>query len=344
MTDQSRPAGADDDLEVQVLRLATGYRRSQVVAALADLRIPDALAAGPMTVADLATVTGANGDGLRRFLRACVALELLAEPEPGRFGQTELSALLRADGPGSLRSFVLAMTAPGHWLPWGRLADAVRSGEPVAEAALGSDIWTHFERNPGEARHFADAMGWVTAGVASELVRVLDLSSARLVVDVGGSRGVLLGEVLAAAPGARGILFDLPEVTAGADLPADVSSRVEVRSGSFLDAVPEAGDLYLLKHILHDWDDERCRVILRNCRDAMAPHGRVAAVEIVLPPEAVPAPAAMLDLNMLVLLSGRERTAAEYRALFTSAGLDVTGILETETQFSVLVGERTGGS
>jgi hypothetical protein len=274
-----------------------------------------------------------------RVMRLLASLGVFAETAPGSFALTPLGETLRSDAPGSVRSFAITETAPGHWLPWGLLYESVLSGQPMAREALGADLFDWYAQQPEEAAFFSAAMGNLSALAANELVRVYDVSGVRTVADIGGAHGVLLSAVLRANPAARGILFDLPHViaTAADALAAQaLSERCELVSGSFFEAVPDGADLHLLKQIVHDWDDERATQLLRNCHRALAPEGRLLLVEMVIPPDNRPSPAKAMDLNMMVLLGGRERTEEEFRRLFEEAGFRLDRVIPTHSPFSVI--------
>jgi hypothetical protein len=214
----------------------------------------------------------------------------------------------------------------------------------MARAALGVELFEWYAQNPEEAGFFNAAMGNLSALAAGELVRVFDFSAVRKVMDVGGAHGVLLVSILQANPAAHGILFDLPHViaTAGESIAAQgFSGRCELRSGDFLEAVPEGADLHLLKHIIHDWDDERATQLLRNCHHSLPPGGTLLLVEMVVPADNRPSPAQAMDLNMLVMLGGQERTEAEYQRLLSGAGFRVARVIPTHSPFSVIEAIRT---
>jgi SAM-dependent methyltransferase len=213
----------------------------------------------------------------------------------------------------------------------------------MAREALGMELFDWYAQNPEEAGFFSAAMGNLSALAASELVRVYDFSAVRTVVDVGGAHGVLLTAVLRAKPAVRGILFDLPHViaTARSAIAAEnFSQRCELASGDFFKMVPEGADLHLLKQIVHDWDDERATILLQNCHRALSPTGKLLLVEMVIPPDNRPSPAQAMDLNMLVLLGGRERTEGEYRRLLQAAGFRLDRIIPTHSPFSVIEATR----
>jgi SAM-dependent methyltransferase len=325
-------------LPAVMMQLITGYWLSQSLGVVARLGVPDQLAAGPRGATELARAVDADPAALGRVLRLLASIGVLAEPEPGMYALAPLGETLRSDVPGSLRDFAIAETAYGHWQPWGRLLESVRTGEPQPRAALGIELWEWYGQHPEEAAYFSRAMGNLAALAAHELLRLYDFSTARVVVDVGGAYGELLTTVLEAHPRLQGVLLDLPHVAAEAEAvlaARGVRDRCTVVGGDFFAAVPP-GDVLLLKQVVHDWDDAHALQLLQRCRAALAPGGRVLLVEMVLPTDNQPSPAQPMDLNMLVMLGGRERTEAEYRALLAGAGLALTGVTPTHAPFSVL--------
>jgi len=326
----------------QMFQMITGYWVSQLVGALAELGVVDDLAARPRTSAELAREKGCEPHAIERVLRAATAIGVTTRDEQGRFSPTQLGDTLRSDVPGSMRDMAIAQTSPGHWMPWGRFREAVRTGTRQTPAALGMEIFEHYAKAPREAAAFSGAMKNLAALVASEVARVIETSGKKRVVDVGGANGTLLAAVLAANPQLSGVLLDLPHVADGARAALDgasVGARCEVVSGDFLKNVPSA-DLYLLKQVLHDWDDEQCKTILANCAKGLAAGGSIAVVEMVIPDDLRPSPAQLMDLNMLVMLPGRERTQREYTELFASAGLELQRCIETHSPFQILVATR----
>src|SRR5829696_4233940 len=247
-------AEASHDLppSARMMGLITGYWISQAVGVAAHLGVADQLQAGPRSGDDIAQAVGADPRALARVLRLLASLGVFTEPAAGSYGLTPLGATLTSDAPDSVRSFAVTETAPGHWLPWGRLHESVRSGRPMAREALGMELFDWYAQSPEEAGFFNAAMGNLSALAASELVRVYDVSAVQTVVDVGGAHGVLLAAVLRANPRARGVLFDLPHViaTAADAIAAEgLSSRCDLVSGDFFAEVPAGGDLHLLKQI-----------------------------------------------------------------------------------------------
>jgi hypothetical protein len=320
----------------------TGMWASQAVGTLAELGVADRLIEGPRRADELAPAMGCDAGALNRLLRACASLGVLEERDGAGFALTPLGETLRSNTLGSMRDLAVAMTAPGHWLPWGRLREAVRTGQRQARAALGREVFEHYAANPREAASFTGAMDNLSALVAGEVARLVDTTRFRRAVDVGGANGTLIAALLQSNAGLRGVVVDLPHVAEGARAAvaaAGVGGRCEVVAGDFFQGVP-SGDLYLLKQILHDWDDGQCQVILGHCARGMSPHGRLVAVEMVIPDDHRPSPAYLLDLDMLVLVPGRERTRREYAALLAGAGLRLDRIVDTITPFQIIEASR----
>jgi SAM-dependent methyltransferase len=339
-------AGAEHELPppAAMLGLISGYWISQAVGVVALFGVADQLSQGPRASDDLARSVGADPPSLYRVLRLLASLGVFTEVAPRTFGLTPLGETLRSDAPDSVRNFAITETAPGHWLPWGRLHESVRTGQAMTYETLGMGLFEWYAQNPDEAGYFNAAMGNLSALAAGELVRVYDFSQVRTVADIGGAHGVLLAAVLGANPAARGILFDLPHVvaTAGAAIAAQgLSERCDLVSGDFFAAVPEGADLHLLKQIIHDWDDDQATRLLQNCQRALAPNGKLLLVEMVIPPDNRPSPAQAMDLNMLVVAGGRERTEEEYRHLFDAAGFRLERVIPTHSPFSVIEATRT---
>jgi predicted O-methyltransferase YrrM len=315
--------GMADFGAAQLPQMIRGFWVSQIIGTLARLEIADRLACGPLEPSALAKAIECEPHATLRLLRAAVSVGLVAALPDGCFGLAPAGELLRSDVPGSVRDFAVAMTAPGHWLPWGRLTEAIREGERQAVAALGHELFDYYAANPDEGRAFTGAMANHSAGVAGALAQALDTSAVNHVVDIGGASGTIIAALLKANPALRGTILERADVVPRAEAALaklGLSSRCRVVAGDFFDSVPEA-DLYILKIILHDWDDQQSVSILRNCARAMRPNGRVVLVERLFPEHGDPGEAALSDLNMLVLLPGRERTASEFAELLRAAGL-----------------------
>jgi O-methyltransferase len=321
---------------VQALQMMMGLWVAQIAATVARLGVADLIARGVTTSDAMARECEADAGALYRLMRAAATCGLFVETVPGTFALTPVGECIRTDSPGTIRDLLIAETAPGHWLPWGRLYDAVKTGRSAAAEALGIDVWDYYKTNPEEGLTFARGMGNLSALVAMDVARLYDPSPYRNIVDVGGSQGVLVRALLDRAPKAGGILFDMPEIVASA--PDD--ERVEVLSGDFFSEVPKGGDLYLLKSILHDWPDDRCEVILKNIHRAASPGATLLVIETILPPAPQPSPVTFMDINMLVMLGGRERTAEEYADLLRRCGFEMKQVIPTGGMFGLIEATR----
>lgn len=326
-----------------MMQLVTGYWVSQAVGVVARLGVADQLAAGPRSSGEIAQAVGADPKALYRVLRMLASIGVFSQPDPQSFALTPLGETLRSDTPGSMRYFAIAETAYGHWAPWGRLFDSVKTGRPMPHDVLGIELWEWYGQNPEEAEFFSAAMGNLSGLAASEVVRVYDCSAARTIVDVGGAHGTMLAAMLQANPAARGILFDLPHViaTAGETVQAQgLAERCELAGGDFFVSVPEGADMHVPKQVLHDWDDADAVQLLTNCHRALTPDGKLLVVEMIVPPDNRPSPAQAMDLNMLVMLGGQERTEEEYRSLLEQAGFRFDQVIPTHSPFSVIEATR----
>jgi hypothetical protein len=326
-----------------VLQLILNVWATQAAASFARFGMADILARGPLSSDDIAARAHTNRDATYRLLRALAGIGVVQALPDHRFSLTPVGECLRADVPGSMRSLLIAEMAPGHWLPWGEIDHAVRTGTPATIPTLGKAAWQYYGEHPQEAEHFARGMSGISGMATQAVLESYSFAGAALVVDVGGSHGALLTAVLHAVPGARGILFDQPNVIPGAApalAAAGVADRVTTVGGNFFERVPEGGDVYLLKHILHDWNDDECVQILATCGKAMDPRGRVVVVELLIDDQGPPSPAPLMDLNMMVMLTGRERSEAEFGALFSKAGLRLTKVVRTHSPFVVVEGVR----
>ena len=339
----------DAELRQRMTALIGGYQLSAAIGAVARLGVADVLADGPAEPRRLAECVGADLQSLERVLRVLEDTGLFTSFEDGRIALTPLGELLRGDVPGSARRGAIASTEEWRWHAYGHLTHSVRTGEPGFREAHGCGLWEYLDREPGAAAMFNESMSRVAAANAAAIVRAYDFTGVRRLIDVGGGHGVLARAVLEANPELRGIVFDLPGVIEGtrahlAD--AGLTDRCDAIAGDFFAAVPEGGDVYVLSWILHDWDDDAAAHILANCRAAMRDGGRLLAVEMVVPAEGEPVASPDLDrlvkatdLEMLAIVGGRERTAAEYRALYAIAGFELIRILPLDgLPWSVLVG------
>lgn len=323
---------------LEMLKMVMGPWVAQALGAVARLNVSDHLAQGPLTAEQLATKTGANPDALHRVMRALSSLGVYTMQNKS-FGLTPLGQTLQSDVPGSMRNIVIAETDTCHWLTWGRFPDAVKTGRGMAQEALGMLPWDYYGKHPQDGEQFSRAMADISGIAIEPVLSNYDFSGAKTVVDVGGAHGALLLAVLRKIPAAKGILFDLPHVTATAKTAvanAGMANRVEIIAGDFFNQVPPGGDVYLLKHILHDWDDDHAVNILKSVRSAMQPQSKLLIVEIAMRDDAEPSPAHLMDLNMLVMVSGRERTPEQYGELLVKAGLTMARFIPTPSPMGLI--------
>jgi hypothetical protein len=317
-----------------------GMIDNKALAVAVELEIPDQLHGGAKRADDLARDVGADADALNRLLRFLVSRGLLGMTRDGRYRNNAVSDALRRDHPWSARNWVLFFGGDWHWKIWSEAKHSFLTGESAARAATGHEFFEYVnevDARAGEAFNGAMTEGSRLQGLL--VVDAYDFSGVTSVCDVGGGTAAIMGDLLAAHPSLRGVVFDLPQLAepARAALAArGVGDRCEFVAGDFFTAVPEGHDLYTLFAIVHDWDDERCTTILRNIRQAMAPDGRVLVTEMPVPEGPAPSFAKVMDLEMLILTgSGRERTAPEYRALFGEAGFAVVREIPLPSLFTV---------
>ena len=337
-TRQQRPATKRAPAE----RMGELFESRRIVAlmgAVVRLRLPDNLST-PRTVAELAALTTSHEDSLRRLLNAGVVSGLFEEVGDDRYGLTDLSRLLAADAAGSMRALALMDSAEFLVRSWANLDASVRTGRPATHEVYGQSVWDYFAQNPADAALFNGAMTFISGSQAPALATCYPFSKFTHVVDVGGGCGALLSEILRAHHALKGTLFDLPSVIEQARASgffAELGERCTLSGGSFFEAVPTA-DAYILRHILHDWDDEICSRILSVCRSAMTAAASLLIIENVLAARASDRPtgAALLDIDMLVLAGGRERTEDDWRRLLASNGLALRSIHATPVGVSIL--------
>jgi hypothetical protein len=280
----------------------------------------------PCSSAQLALQLDLHEPSLFRLLRALASLGALHESSPRSFQLTDFGAYLRADHPQSLRGLAQFQGHPAHWQGWGQLESALRDGEPAFEAAHGQGFFDYAKAQPDLSAAFDAAMSDLSRLSAPELARAYDFSPYPTICDVGGGQGLLLKSILEKTPGSRGILFDLPHVLHKTQL-GELASRVELIPGSFFDSIPPA-DLYIARHIIHDWSDEKSILILNKMRQSLKPRGKILLAEAIIPPGNDPNPAKFLDLEMLhATPGGRERSLEEFKTLLNEAGLQFSKIV-----------------
>jgi hypothetical protein len=322
-------------------RLVGGYRVSRAIFVVVSLGIPDLLASGPRDVDDMARATQTHAGALYRVLRLLAGMDLFEEIAPRQFRLTSLGHGLRSDVPGSMGSMALMHLEAAKWESWGDLLYSVQTGEIAFPHVHGIEIFDYLRQRPDAAEVFQQAMTANTARSGAAITDAYDFSGVERLIDVGGGHGLFLATILQAYPAMRGVLFDQPDVVAGASATlaaASIADRCEIVGGDFFAEVPLGGDMYLLRQIIHDWDDARATLILANCRRAMRASDIVLVVEGAIGAEYQQSlPVLQLDLEMLVNYGGLQRTADEYRALFATAGFSLAKVipLGDSSQFSV---------
>ena len=338
---------SNDALRPMLQQLVFGFFPSAVLSVAARLRIPDLVAGGPRSSDELAEATSTHAPSLYRLLRALAYLGILEETEPGRFGLTEMGALLRSDVPDSMWATTQLFCGEHVWRAWGDLMAGVETGRPSHERGIVAEPFVEFGDNPEGARNFNQAMSEGTRREAPGIIESYDFTQFSTLVDVGGGDGSLLGEIVSATPGLRGVLFDTAAGSAQAPErlgDAGVDDRCEIVVGDFFESVPDGADAYIMKSVIHDWDDDQCATILSNCRRAMEADAKVLVVEPALPATVKPSFALlgviMSDLNMLMNTGGKERTEEEFASLLRVSGFEPTGVtrLPKPSTLSVIEG------
>jgi hypothetical protein len=328
--------------DAMVERIAAHWQ-SQLVYVAAKLGIADALVDGPLTVDEIASRVGAHAPSLKRTLRALASLGIFTADPHGRFHLNRLSQTLRSDHPESLRDFALMMVDDYNWAAWGALEHTVRTGESAFKHVHGAPIFPWLRDHPDKERMFSASMASISSMENAAVARSYAFGKLDRIVDLGGAHGHLLATILRSYVRLRGVLFDQPQIIsealqAGFVTSADVSTRCEVVSGDFFESVPPGADAYVMKYIIHDWDDERSVRLLSNCRAAMPPGGRVLVVDHVVAPGNRFDWGKLLDINMMLMMGSQERTKDEFRQLFARAGLRVKRVIRTGTALNIVEG------
>jgi O-methyltransferase domain/Dimerisation domain len=326
-TQEPAPTEANANAEV-MMQMIYGFAVSQIVRTFADYSIADDLAQGPKTAAEIASRHAASEEAMVRLMRAGIPLGLVTVDAEHVFSSTPLLRTIEEGTPGSLRGLARLLPAKGHWLPWGDLPEAVRTGKEQASHSLGMSIFEYLEQAPDEHSSFVQAMTDISDTVGQQLVRVIETKSISIAADIGGASGALIRAMMAENPDLRGIVFDLPSSiakTTASLVESDHQGRLSFVAGDFFQGVPENVDLYLLKYVLHDWDDDSCIRILKSCVKAMHHGSRIVVMEMVIADKDNAARSLLQDLNMFVVAGGRERTHSEFTRIFGAAGLRLTG-------------------
>ncbi len=337
--DDSQSAPQGPPLHAQLIQMGTSYWVSAIVFAAAKLGLADQLAAGPKSAAELAVPAGVHAPSLHRLMRTLASLGILTEGDAQRFALTPLGEALRTGAPGSARGTLIAFGNPPFWRAFEEISYSLETGKSGFEKVFGQPIFDYLAAHPEEASYFSEAMVGFHGGEPPAVAAAYDFSPFETVVDVGGATGNMLAAILTRHAGPRGVLFDRPHVVR--DAPAllqakGVSERVTIEAGDFFTTVTAGGDAYLLSNVIHDWNEDQCLTILGHCRRAIKPDGRLLIVESVLPAGDTPHQGKVLDIVMLVIPGGQERTEAEYAALLRKAGFRLTRVVPTASAVSVV--------
>ena len=324
-----------------MMNMVTGYWISKMIHVVTELGIPDLLAAGPQRATELAEATGTNAERLYRVLRALASVDVFAEDEDRRFDLTAVGSTLRRDHPASMHAFVSMVLDDSNWQAWNALDWAVRTGDVAFDKAMGMSPWEYTVSHPAFAQVAGEAMTSLSAAQNPAITAAYDFSGIATLADIGGGHGSLLATILNAHPGLRGILFDTPPAIANARQDRHINARelagrIECTEGDFFDAVPGGADCYLLKYILHDWPDHDALRILQSVRRAATSTTRLLIVDAVVPPHKAATSAAMMDVNMMVIFGGLERTEEQFRRLLSQTGFTLQRVIPTECPLSIL--------
>jgi hypothetical protein len=321
--------------------IASGYFVSQALFVAVKLGIADLLAKGPQSSEELARAAGAHADSLHRILRVLAGSGVFGQEEDGRFVLTPAAQPLRSDAPDCVSGYLRLLGSDWYWRAWGELLHTARSGEPAFEYVFKQSIFDYLTDHPGAGRIFSDAMTSRSAPEDAAIADAMDLAGVKRVVDVGGGQGGLIMAVLRAHPHVNGILFDLPNVVAMAQprfAENDIGSRCEFAEGDFFSPIWVRADAVLMKRIIHDWDDERAKAILTNCRQIVPDGGKLILIERLMTPGNDYSVAKLMDLQMMVITPrGRERSESEYSALFAATGFSLPKIVPTVAGMNLIV-------
>jgi hypothetical protein len=326
----------------QLDRMITGYWISQAIYAVAKFGIADLLKGGARTAEELASATSTNADALYRLLRALASVGIFAEGPVRHFSMTPLAEPLQGDVPGSKRALAL-MSGDEQFRAWSEIAYSVQTGKTAFDKVFGKPIFDYLSEHAEKASIFDAAMVGIHGRESAAILDGYDFSGIGVLADIGGGNGSQITAVLQRHTTMKGILFDLPHVIDRAKErieTAGIANRCQLISGSFFDAVPAGADAYFLRHIIHDWDDEKSLTILRNCHQAMSSKAKLLVIESVIPPGNEPFGGKFLDLVMLLIPGGKERTLDEYRTLFGKGGFELTRVVPTGTEVSIIEAVR----
>jgi hypothetical protein len=344
MTQHNQPSRADGPPpEAILMQMLFGALMQQSIRVAAKLGIADLLASQPQTAAELAAKTKTHAPSLYRVLRTLASAGIFAENADRTFELTPVAALLRSDVPNSMRDFAMMQGEAWNWRGAGEMMYTVKTGGTAQAKVHGMELFEFLGQHPEDEALFNRAMTSYSLAAVPAIVEAYDFSGAGRLADIGGGHGILLAGILKANPQTQGVLFDLPSVIAGADellQKEGVRDRVELVSGDFFQSVPSGADVYIMKNIVHDWDDKQSMTMLQNIHSAMNKRGTVLLIELVVPEGNEPSPAKLVDIQMLITMSGKERTEAEYRQLLEASGFRLTRIVPTSSPMHIIEGEH----
>ncbi len=306
-----------------MLNLIGGFWIARSIYLAAKLGVADVFDDQPKTIAQLAAATNTEPRSLYRLMRALASVGIFTEASDRCFALTSLGATLKSDTPGSMRYVAMAQMGDDHSLGWSNGLHSLRTGETAFNAAAGMPIWDYYAQHPEAGQVFSQSMTNIGTPVAQAVAASYNFSEFNIIVDIGGAQGSLISTIMRSHPHLKGILFDLPEIIAT----VSVDENIQPIAGNFFEFVPPEGDAYLLRMIIHDWDDEKSSIILKNCHQAMPDHAKLLLVESIIPTGDEPSLAKFVDMLMLMMTGGRERTEEEYRSLLRSSGFELTQVI-----------------
>jgi O-methyltransferase domain/Dimerisation domain len=312
--------------------LISGFWIARSIYLAAKLGIADRIDDTPKSIEQLAAATETDPRSLYRLMRALASVDIFTEVSDRCFALTPLAVTIKSDSPGSMRYAALAQMGEEHSLGWGNGLHSLKTGEIAFDTAAGMPVWDYYDRHPEAGQIFSRSMTDLGNQASQAVATTYDFSKFNTIVDVGGAHGNLISEIVRSYPHLTGILFDLSEVIANVSL----DDNIQPIAGNFFESVPSGGDAYLMRWIVHDWDDEKSLMILKNCHQAMPDRGKLLLVESIIPPDNVPSPAKFIDLIMLMMTGGQERTEAEYRSLLQLSGFELTRVIPTPSMFSII--------
>lgn len=342
MTQETQPINTGGPPpEAILMQMLFGPLTQQCICVATKLKIADLVAEYPQTIAQLAAKTNSNEDALYRVLRMLSSIGIFKQ-EGRKFGLTPIASLLRSGDPNSMYSFAIMMGEDWIWRNWGELMYSVQTGKTAHHKVHGMSSFEYFTSNTKAGTIFNNAMTNLSKGVVAPIVEAYDFSKVSKVADIAGGHGMLLSGVLKSYPKVSGVLFDLSPVIAGSSFllqEEGVSDRVELESGDFFNSIPAGADIYLMKHIIHDWDDAGSIKILKNLRSAMDDNAKVLIIEMVVPEENEASPSKIMDILMMIMEGGKERTGKEYKNLLEAVDLKLTRIIPTKSPYSLVEAE-----